>query len=692
MKKISTRIILTVLLCSITMAAIVGVSSILKSTDVIGEEARNNLIATTQVHTENINEDLAVYETIVSNMYTIVEGTIDSSRLHEEGYLAEYSNSIINPILQGMAQDTRKNAGLYIVFDSKYTGKSEGVWAALDEKGNLMHSIPTNIAGISEDDPVAAFYYDAIKKGKAFWSDFYINEADQEVMTYSIPIVIDGMTIGTIGADMKVGEITKQIEEIKLYDTGYAYLVNENFDYLTHPTLDRNTNLSTYNDGQFSSLVDDIKANGLGLEDVEFGGVKRIMAYGTLYDGKVIMLTIPSSEVFEEMNITAFIIVGVIFIAAILSAIFAFVLGKRISEPIEIATDMLNTTANLDLQEVEETKKIRTILSRKDEIGSIFRAATTLREEMRKVIKGIDATTGIIVGNTDSLSVATQETSKSINEVARTVTELAGASMAQAEDTETGSMKLEKLADEIKLAVENGEVVAENSIHAQKIGEEGSKAMKEMVEKFNVTSQSTNVVAENISSLLKKSHSIGAILNTIINISNQTNLLALNAAIEAARAGEAGKGFSVVAEEIRKLSEQTGHATEEIEEILNSIQSEVETTKQNMDTSERAIKDANITLDQSMKSFEDIISSILISIEAIEKLRKGLNTVNSNKEDAMLAIHNISSITEESAASTEELSASMEEQAATIETISYNTDSLSEIIKQLKELVNRFKI
>lgn len=692
MKKISTRIILTVLLCSIVMSVVVGVSSIIRSGDVIENAAKDNLIAMTEVYAAGIDEDLMVYETIVSNMYKIVEGTIDSSRLNEEGYLQEYSSSIISPIIQGMAKETIKNAGLYIVFSPEYTGKSEGIWAALDNKGELMHSTPTNIAGMSQDDPNASFYYDAIKAGKPFWSDFYVNNANQNVMTYSMPIVINGMTIGTMGADMNVEEITEHIENIKLYDTGYAYMVNKDFDYIVHPTLDKSNNLRTYNNGQFDSTVDEIEANGLGLLDVEFEGVKRIMAYSTLYDGKVIMLTIPRLEVYSEVNMTMFFIVGIIFISSILSAILAFVLGKRISDPIVLATDILNTTANLDLHEIEENDKVKSILNRKDEVGLIFRATAKLREEMRKVIVGIEETTEDIVVNTNSLTIATQETSQSINEVTRTVVELAEATMSQAEDADTGSIKLEKLASEIKLAVDNGEVVVESSNHAQRIGEEGSKAMNEMIEKFNITSKSTKVVAENINSLLEKSHSIGSILNTIIGISEQTNLLALNAAIEAARAGEAGKGFSVVADEIRKLSDQTGHATKEIEDILNSIQSEVEATKDNMDNSEEAIKAANVTLDHSMKSFEEIISSIKISIDAIEKLRIGLNTVDSDKEDAIDAIQSISSITEETAASSEELSASMEEQAATIETISNNTDNLARTINKLKDLVNRFKI
>lgn len=692
MKKINTRIISTVLVCSIVMSVVVGVTSMLRSMNVIEEEAKNSLFATGKTYAKEFNEDLVVYEAIVSNMYQIVEGTIDTARLYEEGYLAEYSNNILSPIIQRMTKETRKSAGLYIVFDPKYTGRSEGIWAAVDEDGKLIHSIPTNIAGKSQDDPAASFYYDAIKAGKALWGDFYVNNADLNVMTYSMPIMINNKPIGVVGADMKVGELKKHVENIKLYDTGYAFMLNKDYDYLLHPTLDKNSNFKTINNGQYSYIADEIDSKGSGIIDTDFGGERKIMVFSKLNDDKIIILTIPQKEILKDMYNTAYIIIGVIIIAAILSIVVALVLGKRISDPIVLATDVLNTTANLDLTDIEETKEIKNIFNRKDEIGSIFKAIVILREEMRKTIRDIEKTTVNIVGNTNSLTVATHETSQSINDVAKTVEELARAAMEQAEDAETGSVKLDKLASEIKLAVENEEIVITSSMKARKISEEGSKAMNDMVEKFNITNESTNIVAESVNSLIEKSHSIGSILNTIMDISEQTNLLALNAAIEAARAGEAGRGFSVVAEEIRKLSEQTGHATRDIEDILNSIQSEVEITKENMDVSEKSIEDANQTLDQSMKAFEGILSAILTSMEAVEKLDEKLGMVNSDKEDAILAIQSISSITEETAASTEELSASMEEQAATIETISSNIDNLAETIEKLNELVSRFKI
>lgn len=692
MKKISTRIVVTVLMCSIAMSLVVGVTSVFKSVSVIQEEARKNLVGTAQIYAEEFNKDLILYEGTLNSLHQLVSGTIDTNRLNEEGYLANYSDTILRPVVRGTSRTTKKCAGIYIAIDPKYTGKTEGTWIGIDDNGTLVQGLPTDIAGMSQDDAEAAFYYNAIKAGEGIWGDPYLNHGNINVMTYSAPIVVDNETLGVIGVDLRVRDLIKGIEAIELYDTGYGFLLNKDYDYLVHPTLDSSSNFKTIDGGIYSSIVDEIGSNDFGNKDMQFGGESKIMGFAKLNDGKIIVLTVPKTEILKEMYSTVYVILGVVLVASILAAIISFVMGKMISNPIVFITEVIETTSKLDLTDIEETKKIKLLFNRKDEVGSIFRATGLLREEMRRIISAIEETTTNIVENTNSLTSATEDTAQSISDVARTVEELAEASMGQASDAETGSEKLYKLANEIKEAVVDGETVVGSSIKAQEMNQHGLKSMDEMIEKFNITNESTNSVVKNIDSLLEKSKSIGNILNIITGISEQTNLLALNAAIEAARAGEAGRGFAVVAEEIRKLSEQTGNATRDIEGILSIIQSEVENTKENMDESEIALNEANVTLSEVNKAFEEINSAISISMEAITQLDQRLEIVDNDKEDVILAIQSISSVTEETAASTEELSASMEEQAATMENISNNTDNLAHTIEKLNELVNRFKL
>ncbi len=211
---------------------------------------------TQQVYADNINEGITVYERVVNDTYQIVNGTIDTNRLSEENYLENYSNNILSPIMLGIEEEIDKSGGIYIVFDSKYTGRTEGFWIGVDENLNKISGIPTNIAGISEDDPSVGFYYDSLRNGKAAWGEYYTNDANSNVVSYSTPLVVNGQVIGM---DMLTGEIENMINDIKVYDTGYAFLLNEDFDYILHPTIPSASNLRTLENGRYNELADEIE-------------------------------------------------------------------------------------------------------------------------------------------------------------------------------------------------------------------------------------------------------------------------------------------------------------------------------------------------------------------------------------------------------------------------------------------------
>ncbi|AFS77807.1 methyl-accepting chemotaxis protein Mcp [Gottschalkia acidurici 9a] len=691
MRKISTKIIAAVLTCSIIMSMIVGITSILRSMSVIDKESRANILEKSISYSRKFDEDMTIYETSLLNLKQFMDSTMDTTRLYEEGYLEDYSANLLGPIIKKITEETKDCLGTYIAIDPKITGKTEGVWYSGDGKGNAEYAPNTEVSGIDPSDPDVAWFYNAINLDEPSWGDPY-EDLGQYKMSYTIPIKINGESIGFIGIDLSIEGLKKQVGDIKTYDNGYAFLLNKDYSYLVHPTLGNDSNLKTVEGGKLKYVVEAIEANGSGVVDSEFGGDARTLAFSKLRDGRVFFLTASKSEIFKDMYNTIYIILGTIIVTGILSVFIALYLGKRISNPIIYATNTLDRLSKLDLTESEDNNKIETLVNRKDEIGIIFRAISTLKEELRNIIIAIEDTTENVVDNTDSLMVATRETSMSIGEVTKTVEELANAAMEQASDTEEGSSRLRRLSDGIRSAVENGHIVVNGAVEAQKINEEGIKSINSMVDTFDIVNNTSDTLAKNVDSLLDKSQSIGNILNTIVDISEQTNLLALNAAIEAARAGEAGRGFAVVADEIRKLSEETGQATGNIGEILSVIQDEVGTTKQNMDMSEEALTNANQSLVESKQAFENIFSVVSQSIDSINELEEKLKIVDEDKEEALLSMQNISAISQESAASTEELSASMEEQSAAMETISGNTDRLAEVIGSLNELVNRFKI
>ena len=107
-----------------------------------------------------------------------------------------------------------------------------------------------------------------------------------------------------------------------------------------------------------------------------------------------------------------------------------------------------------------------------------------------------------------------------------------------------------------------------------------------------------------ISALGEKSKEIGNIVDTINQISEQTNLLALNAAIEAARAGEAGRGFAVVADEVRKLAEESGNATQQISNLIKSIRDEIDGAVKSMSENTAQVEEGSKGVSEAVKAFE----------------------------------------------------------------------------------------
>ena len=142
------------------------------------------------------------------------------------------------------------------------------------------------------------------------------------------------------------------------------------------------------------------------------------------------------------------------------------------------------------------------------------------------------------------------------------------------------------------------------------------------------------------------------------NIAEQTNLLSLNAAIEAARAGTAGMGFGVVADEIRKLAEQSASALDDIGTIVRNTQDQTKRVVESAEASENILKSHNIALEHTLAVFKKISDSMVELANTVSDITGGVEDMNSYKDSTISAIQNISAVSQEIAAATEEVSAS----------------------------------
>jgi methyl-accepting chemotaxis protein len=270
-----------------------------------------------------------------------------------------------------------------------------------------------------------------------------------------------------------------------------------------------------------------------------------------------------------------------------------------------------------------------------DEIARLFngfnRAAANLEDMIGEVHAVAEATAsagGQISASSDQLAASVQEQSTQAEEVAAAVEEMSQTVVQNAERTQRTAEAAERGGERAR---------------------RGEEIVIETVEKIEEIADAASATAATIERLGASSEEIGQIVQTIDEIADQTNLLALNAAIEAARAGEHGKGFAVVAEEVRDLAERTTEATDEIADMITSVQSETDDAIREMDRGSERVEEGLALAQEMGEAFETIVDSTDRVGERMAEIAAASEEQSTTSEQIARNVQSISSVSQESA-------------------------------------------
>jgi methyl-accepting chemotaxis protein len=389
----------------------------------------------------------------------------------------------------------------------------------------------------------------------------------------------------------------------------------------------------------------------------------------------------------QQVNLSKIATISLSAFAVLLAAFFGFILSKNIKTNVRKISRSILEIANAggDL-----TKRIN--VKSKDELAGLASDTNQLIEGIAVLVKQVSGMAENVSASSQQLLASAEETSRTINSIAETSSEIAAGTDQTTMKMSSSFEKMNSLEEAARFLFEQAELVKQTANDMRNAAEKGGKSVQASSTKMMNIEETMASTSETVEALGKRSSQITTIIGTITEIAEQTNLLALNAAIEAARAGEHGRGFAVVADEVRKLAEQSQKAAKGVTEIVHSIQEEVNVIiKQNSEGVKEVIAGVEIT-NETNASLEGILSqtnkTTVVVNEMVDHIQATLN-LSQEVADSFGQVNEIAAAT---AANTESTAAASEQGSAAMQEVTASASELSQQAEKLKELVSSFKI
>lgn len=393
-----------------------------------------------------------------------------------------------------------------------------------------------------------------------------------------------------------------------------------------------------------------------------------------------------SVEIFEYMKIA---LIALVIILSIVALIISTLISRIFSR--KLVTNVRQITKNLDKMAMGDLT-VSFAVNSKDEIQTIAESIEEFKRKTITAISTVNVSSEQVMSHSQTLTALSKEMALVTDNVASTIEDVAGKNDCQTRELINISGLVNNFGDDLHKAVVS---IEEINSTANLINIKAKHSNEELIVLENsITNISISFedIKNKIGGLENNISEISQISNLINNIAEQTNLLALNAAIEAARAGEAGRGFSVVAEEIRKLAEQSKDSSGNINNLLQGISMESGAVVESSHNAHNILQNQVVVIKTSISSFKEIVDNIEGIIPKINEVNNNIVKIDNNKDIIIDKINESSKVSEQISAFTEEISSSTEEMSSSSTEVANSSGDLNKLTLDLVKAVEQFKI
>ncbi|SMC92268.1 methyl-accepting chemotaxis protein [Sporomusa malonica] len=330
--------------------------------------------------------------------------------------------------------------------------------------------------------------------------------------------------------------------------------------------------------------------------------------------------------------------------------------------------------------------------SRNDEIGDMALVVIDMKKALKEFVRKVQISADTLASSGEELNATVEEQLKASETVSQSIEGIASGASDNAHSISNITATVQQLSagsQQIRIRVGT---VAQDTHTAVAEADHGMGMLKEVVTQNQTIGQTMTSITGVSIELAKGSDQIKSIVDLIRGIAGQTNLLALNAAIEAARAGEAGRGFAVVADEVRKLAEQSAAATANIEEIINSMATGIDSMVRTVDGARAEVTKGTAAAADTQKGFEEILAKLANVRSGVEHINAAVGDMAKGTQTMVQGIDTINKVADQTSASTEAVAAASQQQTASLHEVNRSAESLAEMANELNGVVQNFKL
>jgi putative nucleotidyltransferase with HDIG domain len=373
------------LLSTALFSVLVGISSSVNSNRTAIQQADRIMLSEAEKRAFELDRILTSVEIKAGDLASLVSLTYDVNRKNDPDYLATFSIKLA-PYIKQLCENSEFVNGAYMTFGPTGAIEPFEVYYA-DQTGNReflrQPSIPASDY-LRTGDPDMDWYFDPIETGKGVWIRPYTDPTLKvKMISYVIPVSVNGHIVGVSGIDIRLSQLQKIVNDIKVYDTSSSYLLDSDLEFVVHEQYTEKDRFDQVENGLYRNVNQRMGNQSSGVIHMPIGYVNKAISFARLSGGHILIIEVPDYEIYQSVEKMTRLNFLIIVFGILLAVLFAFFIGKRLGKQIrDMARNMMRIAEGDFTTPIGDSYQ-----NRRDEIGLLAKAVITMQASIRTMLE-----------------------------------------------------------------------------------------------------------------------------------------------------------------------------------------------------------------------------------------------------------------------------------------------------------------